>query len=65
MCQFCWSQSWVNLFAFKSDIAQCGKGTVKSGQEKFPAENSSSALDNFDWLRSWIEVADWSMVSKF
>ena len=23
MCQFWWSQTWVNLFAFKSYIAQC------------------------------------------
>ena len=34
----------------------------KSKQEQFPTENSSST---FDWLRCWIEAADWSMVPKF
>ena len=38
--------------------------TVKSKQEKFPAENLSSAFDCFDWLHSWIEAADWSMGTK-
>ena len=28
MCQFCWSQSWVNLFAFELDIAQCVKSSI-------------------------------------
>ena len=36
--------------------------TVKSKQETFPAKNSPLL---FDWLRSWIEAAYWSMVSKF
>ena len=35
--------------------------TVKSKQEKFPTENLFST---FDWLRSWIEAADRSMVPK-
>ena len=35
--------------------------TVKSKQEKFPTKNLSSAFNYFDWLRSWIEAADWLM----
>ena len=31
--------------------------TGKSKQEKFQAENSSSAFDCFDWLCSWIKAA--------
>ena len=52
---------------FESSLKILGSniGTVKSKQKKFPAKNSSSAFDCFDWLRSWIEAADWLMVQKF
>ena len=40
-------------------------GTDKSKQVKFPAENSPSAYDCFDWLHCWIKAADWSMVPIF
>jgi len=37
---------------------------LESQEEKFPAKNSSSAFDCFDWLYSWIEAADSLMVPE-
>ena len=55
------SFSWISC-VHKNNIKIV---TGKSKQKKFPAENLFSAFDCFDWLRSWIEAADWSMVPKF
>ena len=61
--QFNWSKSDLNSSDFLSHAQYLFRG--KSKQEKFPAQSSSSAFNCFDWLRSWIEAADWWMVPKF
>ena len=48
-----------------SDVSMLENVTIKSKEGKFPAENSSSALNCIDWLCSWIKAANWSMMPKF
>ena len=63
--------TWAEIFCYLSTQQNSSflpkmnfkrRVTVKSRQEKFLAENLSSA---FDWLRSWIKAADWSIMPKF
>ena len=60
---------FLNLWSFfqfvVSSHKELRKFKVKSKEGKFPNEKSSPAFDCFDWLRSWIEAADWSMVPRF
>ena len=64
MCQFLWSQSWVNLFAFKSDIVQweitvrrkCEYGIflTMSARKFFPNhEAKPSDLEGIFWHKWW------------
>ena len=54
MCQFWWSQSWVNLFAFKSDIAKCEEAYLtyahpaKAGVPE-SAQKHTDLLDGIPW----------------